>query len=176
MAWIDDRIWCHPKIVSLSPQAFRAYVNGIAYSSGMGTRGHLDESQQRLVGARKPIRNELISAQLWNENGDAGVYINSWEEHNGKRDARRAADRIRKREMRKASAGQGADSPQDAPQDTLRTSRGQTRGPAHVDGSEGSDGKPPPIPEPHSKHAGREGQAGDLQRLNPVDDIDFPAA
>ena len=37
MAWLDERIWCHPKITDLSDRAFRVYVNSIAYASGMNT-------------------------------------------------------------------------------------------------------------------------------------------
>ncbi len=109
MAWIDDRIWCHPKFNPLSPQAFSSYIRGVAYSSGMSTQGRLTAADQKLVGASGKVRVELVNAGLWNMNGDqATVTIHDWEEHNGKRDARRKADRERKRQWR-ASAGQGAD-------------------------------------------------------------------
>lgn len=155
MAWIDDRIWCHPKLAGLTDKAYRAYVNGIAYSSGMGTRGRLDDAQMKLIGARKREKNELISARLWIEVDATTVVVNDWDEHNSKRDERRAADRERKRLIRAAerqlaadlSAGQAADSPVDVPQDSpqdastgvRRTEAGQNGGPARAEGSEGSE-------------------------------------
>jgi len=109
MAWIDDRLWCHPKIVPLTVPARWVYVAAIAYSSGMSTGGRIDAATQRLLGARAPIRAELLQAGLWDLNGDGTtVHIHDWDEHNSKRDERRKKDRERKRAMR-ASAGQGAD-------------------------------------------------------------------
>lgn len=175
MAWIDDRIWCHPKLVGLTDSAFRTYVHGLAYAAGMSTGGHLDRSQIRLVSVKKRDENELKNARLWDENHDGGVIIHDWQEHNGKRDARRAADRERKRLSRAVTgdlsaghdADKHADSPQDAPQDSpqdtqarvRRTSRGQNSGPARVEGSEGSDvrtkddvRKTPSYEAPHTSH------------------------
>lgn len=109
MAWIDDRIWCHPKFNHLTAQAFAAYVRSVAYSSGMSTQGRLDPATQKLVGGTRRVKAELVDAGLWDENGDGNtVHIHDWNDHNGKRDERRAKDRERKRAMR-ASAGQAAD-------------------------------------------------------------------
>ena len=109
MAWIDDRIWCHPKVVGLPDRAYRVYVNGLAYSAGMSTGGVLDEHQQKMIGGNARVRATLVEARLWDSNGDgATVHIHDWKEHNGKRDERRKKDRERKKAMR-ASAGQGAD-------------------------------------------------------------------
>ncbi len=137
MAWIDDRIWCHPKFADLSSAAFRLYVCGVAYSSGFGTRGYLTRGQQRQIGAAGKTRGELITAGLWDEQADREtVYVHDWDVHNAKRDARREADRVRKREARQSiraslgtSAGQSAG-----------TSRGASTLSARVDGSEGSEG------------------------------------
>ena len=101
MAWIDDRIWCHPKFSDLSSHAFAAWCKGVAYSSGMSTAGHLTAGQQKLIGADSRARRELVAAGLWDVNGDGeSVVIHDWNDHNGKRDARRAADRERKRRQR----------------------------------------------------------------------------
>ena len=109
MAWIDDRLWCHPKVIGLTAGAKAAYVMGIAYSSGMSTGGLLEEAMQKAVGSNNRIRTELITAGLWDANGDgSSVHIHDWKEHNEKRDERRKRDRERKRAMR-ASAGQGVD-------------------------------------------------------------------
>lgn len=112
MAWIDDRIWCHPKLTDLSDGAWRVFVSGIAYSSGMGTKGMLTSSQQKLIGARDRTRVELIAAGLWDAQDDGAVFIHDWEEHNGKRDERKRKDRERKREAyhaQKTSAGESAE-------------------------------------------------------------------
>lgn len=137
MAWIDDRIWCHPKFTGLTDAQFAAYVKGVAYSSGMGTRGVLTCDQQRLMFVQPRTRVALINAGLWDVSGSAGdVRIHDWDEHNGKRDERRRRDRIRKQEARRKEA----ERPQDSPQDIQGTSNGVSAGPAHVDSSEGSEG------------------------------------
>jgi hypothetical protein len=116
----------------------------------MGTRGVLDEAQVRLIGAKTREKTELISRKLWIKNG-AGITIHDWDEHNDKRDERRAADRERKRlarakereERATASAGQSADSPPDDPQDTSkpvrRTKPGLSNGTAHAEEVKGEE-------------------------------------
>jgi hypothetical protein len=101
MAWIDDRIWCHPKIIDLPAKAQAAYMFGLAYSSGMATGGKLTHAQQRLIGSDAKTRAQLVDAGLWDENGDsATVTIHDWDDHNGKRDERRERERQRKKEAR----------------------------------------------------------------------------
>lgn len=97
MAWIDDRLWCHPKVADLSDAAYRAFVNGIAYSSGLSTRGFLTAGQRRTIGCGRRAYTELIDAGLWLEQADGSVAIKDWDEHNGKRDARKQKDRDRKK-------------------------------------------------------------------------------
>jgi hypothetical protein len=135
MAWVDDRIWCHPKFTDLTPAAFASYVKALAYCSGMSTGGVLSSGQQTLLGSTSKVKQELLEAGLWDHVGPNGtVKIHDWEDHNSKRDERRRKDRERKRLLR--AAGCPADSPADSP----RKPRGQKLGPAHVDGSDGSDG------------------------------------
>ena len=137
MAWLDDRAWCHPKLVNLSDSAFRAYINSVAYSSGMGLRGILSLPQQRLIGSEKRIVTELISSGLWNViEGTASIVINDWDEHNGKRDERRKKDRERKRQLRKYERLSALPSTGTS----TGTSAGPSTLPAHVEGSEGSEG------------------------------------
>jgi hypothetical protein len=101
VAFVDDRIWCHPKFTDLSADAFATWVRALAYSSGMGTKGHLSPAQQKLVGGLPRVRAELVRASLWDENG-SGIVIHDWDEYNGQRDARREADRERKRRARES--------------------------------------------------------------------------
>lgn len=101
MAWIDDRLWCHPKVIGLSPTAKAAYVMGLAYSSGMSTAGRLEPAMQRAVGANPRTRVELVEAGLWDINGDGEtVHIHDWDDHNGQRDQRRRRDLERKKKAR----------------------------------------------------------------------------
>lgn len=121
MAWLDDRAWCHPKFTDLSAEAFRVYWCGVSYSSGMSTGGVLSPAQQRMLGSDEDIYAELVAAVLWNVRG-TDVEIHDWADHNGKRDARKAADRERKRLARLADRdgippAVPADSPTDSPAD-----------------------------------------------------------
>lgn len=130
MAYLDDRIWCHPKFAEVSAGSAWAWVKSVAYSSGFNTRGRLTSGQLRTIGASAKNRRDLVEAGLWHDGPDDGITINDWDDHNGKRDARKQADRERKRAERAAamSAGQGADSPVDGPQDSLRTECGLSDG------------------------------------------------
>lgn len=95
MAWLDDRAWCHPKVADLSDLGFRAWVSGILYSCGFGTNGVLTAGVQRQIGAARKVREELVSAGLWEPLDDDAIAIHDWAEHNGKRDAKRSRDRER---------------------------------------------------------------------------------
>lgn len=120
MAWLDDRAWCHPKLVNLSDKAWRVYFSGVAYSSGMGTKGVLSVQQQRMLGSNGLVRSRLVSAGLWDDLEGGSVAIHDWELHNGKRDARRERDRERKRAERAVSP---KERPQDSPQDARQERR-----------------------------------------------------
>jgi hypothetical protein len=93
VAWLDERIWCHPKMTDLTDRAFRVYVNGLAYSSGFGCRGHLTAGQQKAIGATGRVRGELVRAGLWEDAPGGSIDIHDWDGHNAKREARRAANR-----------------------------------------------------------------------------------
>jgi hypothetical protein len=115
MAWLDDRIWCTQKLLALSDRAHRLWVNSIAFSSGMGTRGVLTVEQQQLVRTTRATRTELVASGLWDEAEAGAVRIHDWDDHNLKRDERREKDRERKRALRRAERPQ--DSPQERPQE-----------------------------------------------------------
>lgn len=122
MAWLDDRIWCHPKLNPLSDKAFRAHINGITYASGFSTGGVLSDADQRTIGCPPRIRKELIENSLWEQLPGNAVRIHDWDEHNAKRDERKAADRERKRKARaKPSAGRPTDNRADSPHRNLGT-------------------------------------------------------
>jgi len=129
MAWIDDRIWCHPKVARLSDSAFRAWISSICYSSGFGTLGRLELEHQRVIHTPKKARSELLAAGFWHECENGAIAIHDWADHNDKRDAKRAADRERKRRQRERerelSRHVTRDVERDAPRDkrTLKSDR-----------------------------------------------------
>lgn len=102
MAWLDDRIRDHPKIVRASAPAFRHWALALCYCSAHGTEGRLDQAVKALNVPRKIIR-ELVSLQLWDQEPD-GLWVHDWQEHNAKRDEkivdRRTQDRERQRRHR----------------------------------------------------------------------------
>lgn len=118
MAWLDDRIWAHPKIARLSDPAFRAWVSSVCYSSGFGTRGRLEREHQKLIGATTRSREELLSCGLWIDAGSEAIEIRDWQEHNDRMDERRARDRERKR-LARLSNGTSAEMSADCPR-TIR--------------------------------------------------------
>ena len=119
MAWLDDRLYVHPKWVGLSLRAWKVGVTAILYSHGFGLYGKLEPSQVRAIGCTEVTRSELIGAGLWETDGET-VLIHDWDEHNGNRDRkleeRRQTDRERKRKEREALKAEKR------PQDVQRTS------------------------------------------------------
>lgn len=154
MAWMDDRMWCHPKFVNLTDGAFRLYWNAVAYSSGMGTRGVLTSKEQQTIGATSRAKGKLLASRLWERLDDKGaIKIHDWDSHNGRRDDRREADRERKREARAkereaATNGRPQDSPQERPQDKSADKHADKHADKTADaprvrprGSDGSEGR-----------------------------------
>lgn len=85
----------------LSDATFRVWLAGICYSSGFGLKGRLEPEHQRVIQTTPKARAELVRVGLWEEiDGNGAVLIHDWSEHNDKRDAKRAADRDRKRKQR----------------------------------------------------------------------------
>lgn len=121
MAWLDDRIWCHPKVMNVPREARWEYAAAICYSSGFGTSGHLSAGQLAIIECAAKDRDLLVKVGLWDDAGDGGIRIHDWDEHNAKRDKRRADDRERKRRSRAkdtdVSAGQVADKTPDGDAD-----------------------------------------------------------
>lgn len=133
MAWLDDRIWAHPKIRDV-PRATRwEYAASVAYASGFHTEGMLTAGQLKAIECTPKDRELLIKVGLWEDasadGNDGAIRIHDWKDHNGKRDQKRRADRLRKRAARakdaEMSAGQGADSPQDKVSENEGVSAGQ---------------------------------------------------
>jgi hypothetical protein len=88
MAWLDDRIRDHPKMVGLSPVAFRQWIFTLCYCSEHGTRGNVDAAIIALRIPKSTVK-ELLARSLWEERDD-GIWIHDWDAHNLKRDQARA--------------------------------------------------------------------------------------
>ena len=70
MAWtkLDDHFWSNPKMVSLSPHAFRLYVRSLNWSVANLTDGHVPVSALPLFGDMRYVpkwAEELCSANVW---------------------------------------------------------------------------------------------------------------
>lgn len=111
MAWLDDRLRDHPKIVRASAPAFKVWALALCYCSAHGTGGRLDEAVKALAVPRK-VTEELVALKLWDREDD-GLWVHDWQEHNSKRDAdldeRRKAARDRQRRHRAKLRGQDPD-------------------------------------------------------------------
>lgn len=118
MSWLDDRLWCHPKILGVPKPVRWEYAAAVMYSSGFHTGGRLSAGQLKAIECTTKDRAALIKVGLWEDDGEGGIIIHDWDDHNGKRDARRASDRARKRAARA----------NERPQDKVRTDAGQTSG------------------------------------------------
>lgn len=123
MAWLDDRIWCHPKFNSLTSKAFRVHINGIAYSSGFSTRGILKPADQRKIGSTSRVKKELVLLQFWDLLDDGIVRIHDWDDHNSKRDEKRLQDRERKRRQRAKEAEESRGQSRNVTRDNQRDRR-----------------------------------------------------
>jgi hypothetical protein len=108
MAWLDDRLRDHPKIIRASAPAFRHWALALCYCSAHGTGGRLDEAIKAL-GVPAKIVAELVDLKLWDREND-GLWVHDWQEHNAKRDAdldtRREAARERQRRHRAKLRGE----------------------------------------------------------------------
>lgn len=110
MGWfkIDDDIATNTKIQGLSADAFRLWIYGLAHASQHETDGKLDRSAQELGALLARISRpsykvrELISAGLWDEEGDS-VVIHDYLDHQRSRHdiaANRANTAVRQRRFK----------------------------------------------------------------------------
>lgn len=132
MAWIDDRVWCHPKLTDISKPAFAGWVKAVCYSTGFQTRGALTNGQLAIIGVTRKERAELVAAGLWADTKD-GIEVHDWDDHNSRRDDRRAAERERKQRQRKREREAAG------PADVTRDVTSKSRVTECVEGSEGSE-------------------------------------
>ena len=122
---LDDNYPDHPKVESLSDQAFRLSVSGMTCVAKFGLDGYLTKSQvSKRSGYSLAAVRELVSADLWHEIGDGcgtegcpegkpGHYVVHdflhWNKPASYWDKRRKAEAKRKADWRAAKAAKEAE-------------------------------------------------------------------
>lgn len=139
MAWLDERIWCHPKLMQVSKPARWTFVAGVAYSAGWQKKGRLEPGEQTAIGATAKERRELVAAGLWEPVDGGAIVIHDWNDYNDRRDRERAANRERKRRQRERDLAV-TDTVTNGVTETVTDGVTSTVT-AHCEGSEGSDVK-----------------------------------
>lgn len=87
MAWVrlDDQFPDHPKVLGLSDQAFRLHVTALCYCSAQLTDGRVTALLTRrltwFVTDSNAVTNELVTAGLWERDGDDFI-IHDYLEYN----------------------------------------------------------------------------------------------
>lgn len=104
MSWarLDDSFPEHPKVVDLTPEAFRLCITAICYSARNLTDGVLKQAWLR-TNAPKKLATELAAAGLWDEH-PLGYVIHDYLEFNPSRDKV-----VAERAKRSAAGKRGAD-------------------------------------------------------------------
>lgn len=87
MGWVrlDDGFPQHPKVVTLSDEAFRAYVVALCYAAEYETDGFVPE----VVAVNGPVREALVTHGLWDD-AEGGIAIHDYLEFNPSREEKRS--------------------------------------------------------------------------------------
>jgi hypothetical protein len=100
VTWVklDDGFADHPKIESLSGDAYRAFIGGLCYCARFLTDGHIPPPRIKKLANRK-VQGELERVGLWEPNGN-GVNVHDYLIYQESREA--VLERRRKDSERKA--------------------------------------------------------------------------
>jgi hypothetical protein len=96
MPWVrlDSSFPEHPKVIGLSPSAFRLYVTMLCYAARNATDGYVP-TEAIHGGNNRRAATELVTAKLWDPHPDhSGWHVHDfleWQESNAERAARRRA-------------------------------------------------------------------------------------
>lgn len=79
MSWakIDDKLWSHPKIVGLPPQALRLWLFALSWAAGHETDGHIPRAILPIILGNPKLAAVLVSARLW-ETAEGGWQIHDF--------------------------------------------------------------------------------------------------
>ncbi len=102
MAFLDDRVWCHPKWIALSPDAAWVGIKAICYAHGFVTQGRVTADALSIIGATDEIVDEMIAAGLWERSARYGnaLVIHDWSDYNDDANAERKRAQTRERVRR----------------------------------------------------------------------------
>jgi hypothetical protein len=124
MAFLDDRLWVHPKWRLLDAEAFRVGIYGLCYAHGFVTRGYLTPVDFLTLDADDDLVAQLVDCGIWDPLDDSGgvtvrdghavrhaldngVRIHDWEQYNDDERAahkrKLSADRQRRKRDRDAT-------------------------------------------------------------------------
>lgn len=165
MSWVrlDDQFADHPKVLRLSSDAFRLHVSAMCYCSAQLTDGRVTPLLTRrltwFVTDPSQIINELVTAGLWESDGDDYI-IHDYLEYNP------SADDVR--QQRKANADRQAKH-RDSKRNTGTNAVSNALHNAPVTAS------PTPSPSPSERDEGKR-QPVRVDNPTPEDDPEFSAA
>jgi hypothetical protein len=100
VTWVklDDGFADHPKVVGLSDEAFRAFVEGLCYCARQLTDGHIPAAKVKRIAPKGSSVTQLVDGGLWEWNG-CGIHVHDYLEYQPSSErirAKRAADSRRK--------------------------------------------------------------------------------
>lgn len=75
---VDDKFWCHPKVIGLSSDALALWLKAGCWSAQQLTDGFIPANAIASLGSVEAA-HELVSAGLWEEIGDDGFGFHDWE-------------------------------------------------------------------------------------------------
>ena len=79
---MDDNLYEHPKMEALSDRAFRGWHKALGWSSRLGTDGHIPAHMPRTWQLTPRHVEEIVTAGLWDQNGDGGWVIHDYHDWN----------------------------------------------------------------------------------------------
>lgn len=102
---LDDGFADHPKVRAMSDKALRAHVNALCYAARFLTDGHVPRETLRVISSPR-VTAELVDLGAWDRNGDGGIVIHDYLDHQPSRadvEREREAARARMRRLRKSA-------------------------------------------------------------------------
>lgn len=107
---VDDKFWCHPKVIGLSSDALALWLKAGCWSAQQLTDGFVPKNAIPSLGTAEAAA-DLVASGLWEEISDDGFGFHDWEKFQPTRDQveadrKEAASRQRKsREARRRPDG-----------------------------------------------------------------------
>ena len=152
---LDDGFADHPKVVGLSHQAYRVFVNGLCYANRYQTDGVLSVAAQRHLFCPRTIATELVRAGMWEIHKDGAFLIHDYAVY---QPTKAAAQEIR---AKRAAAGRLGG---------LASGEARREANASAGASSKREAKTNPVPGPVPVPVGFEKTRGRREGLRPIGD------